>query len=65
MFQRNLHIMLTVVGIVAVWRGVWHLLDSYLFPSNPLISSLVSLSLGIVILLLSDKKHILNALTGE
>jgi len=42
------------IGVVLVWRGVWHMADMYLFPNNPLLSNIVSLVIGILILYLPD-----------
>lgn len=39
------------VGIVAFWRGMWGLLDMYLFPSSPELSTWASIVLGAVILM--------------
>lgn len=50
----NLYVMLIVVGVVAVWRGLWGLMDMYLFPSDPEVSFLVSLALGLLLLWLND-----------
>ncbi len=49
------------IAIVAFWRGVWGLMDLYLFPSNPAASYGVS-AFAAVIILLSTKnliKHII------
>ncbi len=43
-----------VIGVVAVWRGIWDLLDMYLFPQNQLLSDGVSIILGIFLLYLPD-----------
>ena len=56
-FQRDKHFVRNIViaiGVVLVWRGVWHLADMYLFPNNPLLSNIVSLIVGILILYLPD-----------
>lgn len=37
-----------------VWRGLWGLMDLYLFSSDPLVSYLVSVFGGIFFLLLID-----------
>ncbi|AKH32932.1 hypothetical protein XF24_00604 [candidate division SR1 bacterium Aalborg_AAW-1] len=50
-FVRNLVI---AIGVVLVWRGVWHLADEYLFPNHPTLSSIVSLLVGIIVLYLPD-----------
>lgn len=45
----------TVVAVVMVWRGVWRLLDRFLFPSSPLLSTVACLTLGLAILWLDDR----------
>lgn len=37
-------------AVVAFWRGIWGLLDLYLFPDNYILSLWASLILGLVIL---------------
>lgn len=44
--------LLTGIGLIAFWRGLWGLMDLYLFPENETISYFVSLSLGLLILYL-------------
>jgi hypothetical protein len=51
LFIKNLII---VIGVVAVWRGFWDLLDMYFFPGNPLLSDILSICLGIFLLYLPD-----------
>ncbi|MDH5481059.1 MAG: hypothetical protein OEX11_09905 [Nitrosomonas sp.] len=43
-----------VVAIIMLWRGVWGLLDIYLFPEMPTLSFVVSISIGLVVLYLND-----------
>ena len=50
-FIRNLVI---AIGVVAVWRGMWDLLDTYFFPNNPLLSDLLSVVFGLILLYLPD-----------
>ena len=40
-------------AVISFWRGVWGLLDEYLFPNDYRFSLVVSLVMGIVILLLT------------
>ena len=49
-------VLVTVIGIVMVWRGVWFLLDLYLFPNHPELSGLTSLLIGLTILYLPNGK---------
>ena len=37
-------------AVILFWRGVWGLADEVLFPGNYLVSSLVSILLGLLIL---------------
>lgn len=43
-----------VIGVVAVWRGLWDLFDMYFFPGDPLLSDCLSIVLGIFLLYLPD-----------
>ena len=58
--KNNFKIFLLAIAIVAVWRGVWGLMDIYLFPNNELLSLISSLIIGIFILYFND--HRLNEL---
>lgn len=40
-------------AVISFWRGVWGLMDEYLFPENYQLSLWVSLILGIVILIVT------------
>lgn len=40
------------VGLIALWRGIWGLMDIYFFPSNQPLSLFLSVFLGIVMLFL-------------
>jgi len=42
-------------AVVCFWRGIWGLLDFYLFPSNHLLSYSLSALIGIIILILSRR----------
>lgn len=43
-----------IFAIIMIWRGVWELLNLYLFPGSPTFSNLLSLALGALILRLDD-----------
>ncbi len=47
---------LSVVAIIMVWRGTWHLLDRFLFPQNELWSDIISVALGLFLLFIDDFK---------
>ncbi len=54
-FAKNL---LTVVGIVLIWRGVWFLLDVvdyWLFGGSRVITAIGGIFLGLILLFLPDK----------
>jgi len=50
----NLNALVIVFAIIMLWRGVWGLLDTYLFPGSPIFSYLVGIGLGAVILYLDN-----------
>lgn len=50
----NANTLVVILAIIMLWRGVWGLLDTYLFPGSPVFSYLVSIALGALILYLDD-----------
>ena len=52
----NANVLIIIFAIIMLWRGVWGLLDTYLFPGSPVFSYLASLALGALILYLDDFK---------
>lgn len=47
-----------VVGLVLVWRGIWHVLDGvdiYLLDGNKMITAVGGIIVGLLILYLPDK----------
>ncbi|MCF7846248.1 MAG: hypothetical protein K9L85_03335 [Candidatus Peribacteraceae bacterium] len=48
--------LITAIGVVMVWRGVWFLLDLYLLPDKPTLSGITSLIIGLAILYLPNGK---------
>jgi hypothetical protein len=42
---------LVAFAVIAFWRGIWQLLDLYLFPGNYELSNWVSLLGGLIILI--------------
>jgi hypothetical protein len=47
-------------AVVSFWRGVWGLMDLYLFPNNYVLSLWISVLIGLGILYLT--KNVLNQL---
>ncbi|MFA5532729.1 MAG: hypothetical protein WDA13_04015 [Candidatus Shapirobacteria bacterium] len=50
--RKNLRIIIDVVAIIIIWRGIWGILDLFIFPNNPLLSYLTSTIFGFGLLLL-------------
>jgi len=48
-------VLIAAIAIIGVWRGVWNLMDKYLFPGNFLMSQIVSIAVGILILVILSK----------
>ena len=46
--------LLVAIGVILVWRGIWNLVDLYLFPKNPLLSNTTSILIGLFLLYLPD-----------
>jgi hypothetical protein len=47
------------IAVVSIWRGVWLLMDRYLFPESQTISGVASIIIGLLIIWLTD-----NSLKG-
>lgn len=50
----NFKLFFAAMAVVMVWRGVWGLLDLYLFPEMSVLSYSFSIMLGVLFLLLDD-----------
>jgi Fuseless-like protein (putative pre-synaptic calcium channel regulator) len=50
----SLNAIIILIAMIMLWRGVWGLLDIYLFPGVPTLSYLLSILFGIFILYLDD-----------
>lgn len=47
-----------VIGLVLIWRGVWHVLDgidTYLLDGNQMITAFGGIIIGLLVLYLPDK----------
>jgi len=53
--KKSIYYLITGIGIVVFWRGIWGLADVYLYPEKPALSYIVSLLAGMLILYLNDK----------
>lgn len=54
--RSNLNMFFTFVAMIIIWRGVWHLLDAYFIPQYYFWNAVIPMVLGIVYLLLDDRK---------
>ncbi len=52
--RHPLGLVLSGFAVIAFWRGIWGLMDMYLFPQWPLASYGVSLVVGLAILYFND-----------
>jgi hypothetical protein len=41
-------------AVVAFWRGIWGLMDAYIFPNNYALSSWISVFIGLAVLIATD-----------
>jgi len=48
-------IILSSLSIVAFWRGIWNLMDKYIFPNNFLLSQVITIIGGIILLIIISK----------
>ena len=58
--KKVLYTIIIAFAIVSFWRGVWGLMDLYLFPNNYTLSLLVSVLIGLTILYTT--KHVIDRL---
>lgn len=42
--------LLIVTGVTCVWRGIWGILDIYLFPGVPILSYVLSFIIGVLVI---------------
>ncbi|MFA6184813.1 MAG: hypothetical protein WCT51_02465 [Candidatus Shapirobacteria bacterium] len=50
--RKNLRIIIDLLGAIAVWWGIWGILDLFVFPENHLVSYVVSIALGFILLII-------------
>ncbi len=43
--------LVAVIAVVSMWRGLWQLMDIYLWPNNPKRSNWASFIIGLVLIL--------------
>lgn len=54
--KSNIHTLVMAVAVVMIRRGVWWILDKFLFPNHELISYIVGVIIGILIIYIDDKR---------
>ena len=55
--ETKLHLVRAIIigaAVVIFWRGIWNLMDIYLFPGNPSLSSFSSILLGLLIIMFEN-----------
>jgi len=52
----NVHSIIVGTSIILFWRGIWGIMDLYVFPGNKLLSYLIPGVLGLLLLFLNDFK---------
>ena len=51
--KKTLKVLLIAFAIIAFWRGIWGLMDVYVFPNKLWLSYLISIIIGIAIIAIS------------
>lgn len=54
--RTNLRLIFAGVAIIMFWRGLWGLMDLYLFPENLTLSYSVSATIGLAIIYFNDRR---------
>ena len=54
--SKSLRLLLLSFGVIAIWRGIWGLLDLFLVPSNELSSYITSIIIGLAVLMLVNHR---------
>jgi len=52
--QQTMFAIVIAFAVVAFWRGVWGLMDEFLFPNNYALSSFISLAIGLAVLFVTE-----------
>jgi hypothetical protein len=54
--EKFIRILIAASGIILIWRGIWGVADVLLLPDNYLLSSTVSIIIGIILLALTHTR---------
>lgn len=44
-------IIIISIAIVSFWRGIWGLMDLYIYPNNSLLSHSISVGIGLIVII--------------
>ena len=50
--RKNLRVIIDLLGAIAIWWGIWGVLDLFVFPENRVLSYAVSIIFGFLLLLI-------------
>ena len=48
--------LLVGIAVVSFWRGIWVLMDEYLFPQNIFLSGIISIIVGILVFIITERE---------
>jgi len=48
-------VFVAAVGIIGIWRGLWNLMDAYVFPESFVFSQILTIVGGILVLAILSK----------
>ena len=57
-FEKLIRIIIIATAVVLFWRGVWGLADILLIPDNYLISSIISIIIGLGLLIITHESFV-------
>lgn len=56
-WHQRIFAIIVAAAVISYWRGIWGLLDLYLYPSNEAYSYLLSIVLGLILILATYRTH--------
>ena len=51
--REKLSIFLELLGAIAIWWGIWGILDIFVFPASKILSYLISIIIGFILLMIN------------
>jgi hypothetical protein len=49
--HQTIFALIIAIAVISLWRGIWGLMDEYLFPNNYELSLWISVAIGLAILI--------------